>query len=179
MPAGNSHLDILPSPQAPHISLKTSWPSVFPPPIFPCHPGYSPWANHTPSSAYSSQSPRSILFLLTTSFLSSPFHSYWHSAWNSVLGCDEIVGNLLVNGQNSRKKVPPLTLFEICLLCTCVTGSFLNVSSGPRICIPLIGWEPLVVKIHLWASSCGPLCFCTAHLSAGPPAVGVPAEDSF
>lgn len=69
---------------------------------------------------------------------------------------------------------------EICLLCTCVTGSFLSVSSGPRICIPLIGWEPLVVKIHLWASSCGPLCFCTAqHLSAGSPAVGVPAEDSF
>lgn len=54
-----------------------------------------------------------------------------------MLGYDEVVGNLHVNRQNSRSKVPRLTQFEISasFAPVSITGSFIHVSSGPRLCL--------------------------------------------
>lgn len=117
MPAGRFHLDV--SPHVQHISLKTPSPSEFPFSITHCHPDSS-LAGHpySPFLCLQQSSPRTTLFFLHTSCFRL-FPSIPISILLGTLCWTEIDRNLHVNRQNSRKKVPPLTRFEICLLCTC------------------------------------------------------------
>lgn len=102
-----------------------------------------------PVSSYSGQSPGPTLFPLhTSSFPFFPFHSDGPSAWNSVLGSDEIVGNVMCQQTKFKKEAPiPNSVWN--LLAFHLSGSqdsFKMLAQDPKYAFILIGWAALVVK---------------------------------